>query len=231
MQIIPVLDLHKGDVVHARHGQREKYQKVKSILCHGSEPLVITRALLDLYSFNTIYIADIDAISAEENNHDIVRTLLSSYPDTRFWLDSGKHTLADAGQYPNLRRVIGTENQLSQEELQCSYAEEEVVLSLDFSAEHLLGKHEILDNPACWPAEVIVMSLAKVGSESGPDMKRLEHIIRQAEDKKVYAAGGVRGPDDIRALGNAGCQGALIATSLHLGTLTGALLQGLATGT
>ena len=46
MQVIPVIDLSRGRVVHARRGQRELYQPLRSPLCVGSEPLAVVEGLL-----------------------------------------------------------------------------------------------------------------------------------------------------------------------------------------
>jgi phosphoribosylformimino-5-aminoimidazole carboxamide ribotide isomerase len=66
------------------------------------------------------------------------------------------------------------------------------------------------------------MTLARVGSGSGPDMDRLRSINAKAPDRRVYAAGGVRDAADLVALRRAGIAGALVASSLHNGKLTGA---------
>jgi phosphoribosylformimino-5-aminoimidazole carboxamide ribotide isomerase len=65
------------------------------------------------------------------------------------------------------------------------------------------------------------MTLARVGSGAGPDLDRLGRIRDAAAGKKVYAAGGVRDAADLVALRRAGIAGALIASSLHDGRLTG----------
>ena len=68
------------------------------------------------------------------------------------------------------------------------------------------------------------MTLARVGSANGPDLDRLAAIKAAAPDKLIYAAGGVRDPADLAALRRAGIAGALVASSLHNGKLTGAQL-------
>jgi phosphoribosylformimino-5-aminoimidazole carboxamide ribotide isomerase len=79
-----------------------------------------------------------------------------------------------------------------------------------------------LDDVDAWPQKIIVMALARVGSASGPDMNRLANIRSRAIGRRIYAAGGVRDADDLALLAQAGITGALVATSLHNGKLTGA---------
>jgi phosphoribosylformimino-5-aminoimidazole carboxamide ribotide isomerase len=69
---------------------------------------------------------------------------------------------------------------------------------------------------------VIVMTLARVGGNAGPDMDRLEKIKRRVPDVMLYAAGGLRGVSDLIRLQQAGMRGVLVASALHDGRLTGA---------
>jgi len=58
-----------------------------------------------------------------------------------------------------------------------------------------------------------------VGSEQGPDINRLQNIIKLAGDRKVYAAGGVKNNEDLDQLSSLNISGALVATALHNGNL------------
>ena len=78
-----------------------------------------------------------------------------------------------------------------------------------------------------WPARVIVMTLDRVGSQSGPDLERLRAVKTAAKERAIYAAGGVRGVDDLRSLMNAGITGALVASALHSGQITAADIHAL----
>jgi phosphoribosylformimino-5-aminoimidazole carboxamide ribotide isomerase len=53
-------------------------------------------------------------------------------------------------------------------------------------------------------------------------MNRLIGIKSRVANRRVYAAGGVRDANDLASLAQAGITGALVATSLHNGKLTGA---------
>ena len=57
-----------------------------------------------------------------------------------------------------------------------------------------MDPRELYDAPPhLWPERVIVMTLARVGGDAGPDMDRLLQIKRRAPDARLYAAGGLRG--------------------------------------
>ncbi len=89
MQIIPVIDLMRGQVVHAKQGNRQHYQALQSTLCDSHHPLNVTAALLKLYPFNTIYIADLNAILGKGDQTGIIEQIGQAYPDVNLWLDCG----------------------------------------------------------------------------------------------------------------------------------------------
>ena len=90
---------------------------------------------------------------------------------------------------------------------------------LDFMGERPLGAAGIFAAPERWPERIIAMTLARVGGTSGPDLERLRQLRALAPDKRIYAAGCVRGADDLRALRSLGCAGVLVASALHDGRL------------
>jgi phosphoribosylformimino-5-aminoimidazole carboxamide ribotide isomerase len=68
------------------------------------------------------------------------------------------------------------------------------------------------------------MTLDRVGTGGGPDIAALRRLVLQGSGRAVFAAGGVRGEEDITDLAAAGVAGALVATALHDGRLTAAAL-------
>jgi phosphoribosylformimino-5-aminoimidazole carboxamide ribotide isomerase len=118
--------------------------------------------------------------------------------------------------------VLGSETQTSGELVRHFCRDERVILSLDYRGDAFVGPSALLHDTQCWPSTVIVMTLARVGSAAGPDIERLARIKAQAGDRRIFAAGGVRNADDLAALAREGIAGALVATSLHNGALTGA---------
>src|SRR5207237_1586665 len=68
--------------------------------------------------------------------------------------------------------------------------------------------------------ELLVIDLARVGSGSGPPLGRVSELAAALPGLAIYAGGGVRDDDDLRALEAAGAAGALVATALHEGRVT-----------
>ena len=223
-EIIPVIDLRGGKVVHARYGQRADYRPISSMLCEGSTPEAVVGGLLALHPFPTLYIADLDAIEDTGDNEPVLHELRRRFPALKLWVDAG---FRDAGGCLDwLRRdlgdlVLGSESQADWEglrRLMASPHAHRIILSFDFAGDHFLGPLGDLD-PASWPTRVVVMTLARVGSGEGPDLIRLRQIMAQNGRCRAYAAGGVRDAADLRSLTEAGAAGVLIASALHDGRI------------
>jgi phosphoribosylformimino-5-aminoimidazole carboxamide ribotide isomerase len=118
--------------------------------------------------------------------------------------------------------VIGSESQSDCRLLDQLRDHPRVLLSLDFRGDDFVGPGDLLDRPERWPGRVIVMTLTRVGSGSGPDLRRLDQILAKAQGRKVFAAGGVRGPDDAAELAARGVAGALVASAIHQGAIRSA---------
>src|SRR5262245_7764129 len=223
MQIIPVLDLKDRMVVRACMGQRDLYRPIETPLSATSDPVDVARGLLSLHPFDALYIADLDAIERKGTNEPAIEQLRDAFPRLMLWIDNGIADLGYAREWLAAgagRLVIGSETQRDMELIRHLADDERVVLSLDFRDAGFAGPPELLADPTCWPGRLIVMALARVGSRMGPDFDRLAQITAVAAGRSVYAAGGVRDASDLVTLQTLGLTGALIATSLHDGSLT-----------
>lgn len=225
MLIIPVIDLLAGQVVHAIAGRRESYSRIKTPLCHGSNPLVVVSALMALHTFKTLYIADLDAINGTGNNSAMIGKIARRYPALSIWIDNGNIDFTEDDRTQRFTRIIATESGLTGEHLQEQRSHARSILSLDFSAEGFIGDRSVLENARWWPPEIIVMSLGRVGTRQGPDMTRLGQVQKLRKTSLIYAAGGVRNDDDIETLQAGNIAGALVATALHEGKISQRTLE------
>jgi phosphoribosylformimino-5-aminoimidazole carboxamide ribotide isomerase len=224
MDVIPVLDLKDGAVVHARMGRRSEYRPIETPLSPTSRPIDVARGLLSIYPFKTLYVADLDAIAGSGNNDAVLRQLKTEFPDLAFWVDNGMADQAGANAWLATglgSLVLGSETQHDGALVQSLAGDERVILSLDYRGEAFAGPAALASDVWAWPNRIIAMTLARVGSAIGPDWNRLATIKRQSRERRVYAAGGVRDVDDLTALARDGIAGALVASSLHNGKLAG----------
>jgi phosphoribosylformimino-5-aminoimidazole carboxamide ribotide isomerase len=222
VQVIPVVDLKGGVVVHARRGERAAYRPIASKLAAGSLPADVVAGLMRLAPFSTLYVADLDAIAGEPPNEVEWRALARAWPALDLWIDAGFDGAA-ADSLPVGSPVLGSESQSGTD----LGGHAQRILSLDFRGEGFVGPPALLERAELWPDRVIVMTLARVGAEQGPDLARVAGVVRRAAGRQVFAAGGVRDTDDLRALRDVGAAGALVATALHNGAIGSAALQAL----
>lgn len=221
MKLIPVIDLKAGEVVHARRGDRDNYRPIVSPLCRGSRPADVVAGLLGVYPFDTLYVADLDAIAGRGDHDSTIAALAGAHPQLDIWVDSGLSDVAGCRGW--LERhggtlVLGSEamrdagllNRLRRE-----VPFERVVLSLDYRGDRFIGPPALWDEVAHWPERVICMTLARVGSGAGPDLARLAELKAHAGHRKIFAAGGVRGGEDLFELARLGVGGVLVASALH----------------
>ncbi len=221
MEVIPVIDLIAGQVVHARSGKRETYRPIATPLSPSSRPADVLAGLLRLHPFRRLYVADLDAIEGRGSHAPLLAELTRAHPGLEIWVDAG---VRDADSIAALRAagltpVLGSESQRDEGLLRAFSNDSGIVLSLDFRGDAFQGPAAILATPALWPARVIAMTLAAVGAGGGPDVDRVGDLLRRAEGRAVYAAGGVRNATDLRRLADLGAAGALVASALHAGTL------------
>lgn len=225
MEVIPVLDLKDTIVVHARMGRRDEYRPIETPLSSTSKPLDVARGLLSVHPFNTLYIADLDAIERKGDNNAALMQLRTEFPNLVLWVDNGIADFSRAKPWLDAdlgHLVLGSEAQQDCALARSLSQDNRIILSLDFRGDAFVGPAALLNDAETWPGRVIAMMLERVGSAAGPDWDKLSAIRARGADKRIYAAGGVRDAGDLAALARAGIAGALVASSLHSGALTGA---------
>jgi len=218
MKIIPVIDLKDGVVVHARQGLRDHYQPINTKLCQSSDIYQVIEAFLGFYNFDTIYIADLNAITQQGDHERLITAVVSCFPHLTFWIDSGYQCVK---KYPdNHLPVLGSECYSDETVLELKDFNNRFILSLDYSMAGELGAKSLFYRQDLWPDSIIIMTLNRVGSHQGPDLVKLNGFCRHYPDKQFIAAGGIRNADDLHALKQAGVKQALIASALHSGAIS-----------
>ena len=225
MQIVPVIDIKGGIVVHARRGERDSYAPLRSPIVDGCEPVAVARALCSLCRTRTLYAADLDALAGHPVNEAVLAALAAVAEP---WVDAGATTSDGAGALRRAgvaRHVVGTESLGAGAEITPP-----VVLSVDLRAGRLISRDPALAGRepaavvplarALGARELLVIDLARVGSGSGPPLDAVAELAAALSATAIYAGGGVRDDADLRALESAGAAGALVATALHEGRIT-----------
>jgi phosphoribosylformimino-5-aminoimidazole carboxamide ribotide isomerase len=225
LDIIPVIDIKDGIVVHARRGDRAGYAPIKSRFTTSSTPQVVFDAVLNALDFAKFYIADLDAIAGHPRNEYAIKTIAAAHPTVEIWLDAGFNHPRAVERYvatPNINLVLATESigsLMDYETLRNGVPSERLLLSLDRSGNDLLGCTDLFVQRHVWPDRIIHMNLGVVGTGDGPDFVGLQALQKEAAGREIYAAGGVRGADDLHRLAMLGVGGVLVATALHDGRI------------
>jgi phosphoribosylformimino-5-aminoimidazole carboxamide ribotide isomerase len=251
MEIIPVLDLAHGLAVHARAGERAQYQPVRSVLCPDSvgDPLALLRAFRERLGAERCYVADLDAIGGGAVQGRVLRRLaqLEGPPGGPLLVDAGTSSPDGALELLGLgasQVVVGLETLRAFADLASVVAavgRHRVAFSLDLRMGHpivqsdggradgfvadalSLAMQAVETGVTC----LVLLDLARVGTGQGVDLGLLEALRRRFTDIRLLAGGGVHSRRDLDRMRDAGCDGALVASALHDGSITAADVSGL----
>jgi phosphoribosylformimino-5-aminoimidazole carboxamide ribotide isomerase len=249
MQLIPVIDLQNGQVVHAVRGERERYLPVQSRLCETALPAGVARAFRSRLGLGRLYIADLNAIQGNDHpDHRSIIASLAGQEGFEILLDAGVTSagLAQAWLDRGVRQVVIGAETLPDWESLWTFPSQIPAARLAFSLDLREGK--ILSScpelaglsplqalsslgQAGWRT-VILLDLARVGSGLGLDRELAAQAGAAAPEIRLIAAGGVTGAEELAEMSRLGLAGVLAATALHNGAITRQQIQalGLASG-
>jgi HisA/HisF family protein len=239
MQIIPVLDIRKGQAVRAVAGDRAHYGPLRSVLHEGTDPVALAKAGRDAWNLPDLYIADLDAILGEAAPDIKLYHALSELGLT-LWIDAG---VRDASDVPRLieagvdRVIVGLETVRGPEalaEILAEFGPNRIVFSLD-----LYEGRPMIDSRPGWKTDqaqeitsmiidigvtrVIELDLARVGKGRGA------RLFQGPRDRitEWFVGGGISSIQEMQSLDRAGYEGLLIGSALHQGVFTKEDLQSL----
>ena len=177
-----------------------------------------------------MYVADLDAHRRQGDHREVVRELrehLGAEP----WVDAGVSAAEAASRLLEAgaaRVIVGTETLTDLGALRAvrdALPAERMLVSVD------VGDHGVLSRCSALAGrpplavlelladegvtEVILLALLQVGTGAGPDLETLRAARGAFPGLRLIAGGGVRTPEDLRALAEAGADGVLLATALH----------------
>jgi phosphoribosylformimino-5-aminoimidazole carboxamide ribotide isomerase len=214
---------------------------VAGVGLEAGNAVALAEAYIDRCGVTGLYVADLDAILARrgegranaEGDDELVRALVAL--GVPLWLDAAITSPNDARRAIGLgvaRVVVGLETLPSYEilaEICEDVGPERVAFSLDLrNGEPVVTggvtpgerAHVVASRAAAAGAgAVMVIDLARVGTGAGPDFELMISLRTVLPGVMLLAGGGVRGPEDVTRLAEAGCDGVLVATALQDGRL------------
>jgi phosphoribosylformimino-5-aminoimidazole carboxamide ribotide isomerase len=219
VEVIPVLDVMDGLVVHAVAGRREEYKPLKgSVLSGVPHPYPILSSLKSM-GFTSVYIADLDAIMGRGDNSSVVRTAVAL--NFRVLADVGRRglSLADSNE---VTYVIGTEYVEYPGEVGFLSGR---AVSLDMRGDEVTFRNasekveKVLELfKAAELKKILVIDLSRVGTESGVN-RVVASKLAECFPGKLVVGGGVRDENDVLYLKSLGVAGVLVATAIHKGVI------------
>ena len=240
MRVVPVIDLMNGQVVRGIAGRRSEYRPIQSSIAADARPATVSRAFVERFGFDTVYVADLDAIMHRKPDVQAWEEIRGA--GLELWLDAGVGTPQGAAALderltataPSTIIVVGLESvpaPLCVFDIAARCRGRRFAFSLDLqqgrpATKISMWKDEQPLEIARWVIKasvqrLIVLDLADVGIAAGTRTLELCRDIRRLFPAiELIAGGGVRGSGDLQALADAGCDAALVASALHDGRLT-----------
>jgi phosphoribosylformimino-5-aminoimidazole carboxamide ribotide isomerase len=236
LRLIGVIDLLAGRAVHARGGNRDEYEPVRTAAGEviGGDPIALASVYVHQLGLRELYVADLDAIRDSRPLAPVVRSLTTL--GARVWLDAGVQSgdgVARAVDAGAAHVIVALETLPSYHSLSaiCHDATAAcVAFSLDLRAGSpvIAAGAEIGCEPVdvmasravdCGVDAIVVLDLARVGMRQGPPFGTVEVVRRAVPHVTLVAGGGVRDAGDLARLESLGCDGAVVATALHDGRI------------
>lgn len=240
MQIIPVIDIQGGAVVQADGGHRRNYRPINSTLVEGHDPLKIGSAICQRIEPSAIYVADLDALGHGSLQIDTIQQLGQLI--CKLWLDAGVRSASFDELTMAVEPLAQIDIVLASETVDdpklidralATWGAERVMVSLDLRHGNLLTA---CHDWAAWPAvrlataltqqgirRLIILDTARCGQGQGCTTIPLVREMKRL-DKELFVAtgGGIRDRHDLAAVAQTGCDAVLVATAIHLGSITDA---------
>jgi phosphoribosylformimino-5-aminoimidazole carboxamide ribotide isomerase len=244
MEIIPVLDVTMGVAVHAQGRVRENFAPVKSVLApdEPGNPLALARAYRDVLGAQACYLADLDAIQGGPIQRGLIHDLVEFQTgfagelmvDAAAADPDGALEVLSAGASD---AIVGLETLRSFSDLAKvvnAAGANRVIFSLDLHLGSPILHPLMTDAGAPQPdamalagqaaaagvGAILVLDLGRVGTGTGVDLGLLEALRRRHPAVRLFAGGGVLTRKDLERMEEAGCDGALVASALHVGRIT-----------
>jgi phosphoribosylformimino-5-aminoimidazole carboxamide ribotide isomerase len=228
-EILPAIDLLGGRVVRLRQGRFDE------ATVHGDDPVDVARELVDAGA-RSLHVVDLDGARAGHPVHGRAVEGIVEAAAGRAFVELGGGIrdataatfILDAGVS---RVVLGTAALVDRglaARLVARHGPGAVAIAIDMRDGRAVG-HGWREGAPTLEAAVAVRRLADVGVETfevtgidrdgtleGPDLDALRSIVG-LQAGQVIASGGIRSIEDLEAVRDAGCSGAIVGRALYEG--------------
>lgn len=233
VELVPVFDLYRGQIVHAKGGNRSEYQPLVSRYSNGQGPFELITQIVSDYLPEQIYVADLDGIIHSQYAWDFYTKLIRL--PCSIWIDLGIQQAQQVRRLLDLgcNVILGLESLTSPAHLQELVKEfisegSRIRFSLD------LVQLQPKANPA-WPNDpiviaeqvfatglrnLLVLDLTQVGISQGISTHLLCQRMKALHPEwDIWTGGGICTWQDLQQLSQYGVSAGLVASSIHNGTM------------
>ena len=222
-RLIFVMDLLDGVVVHAKRGERAKYEPIHlfSSIVSSSDPAQV----MDEIKPKEVYIADLNRLMGTGTNKETMKAVRNNNRKTRITVDYGIKRIKDLKEAADIADsiILGTETASMDLIDEASTYSSDIIVSVDLFNKQVLTKDKgmkidplllIKKLNKYTVQNVIVLELAKVGTKSGIDFDFLARAV-DASEHDILCGGGTQNCEDVYKMEEIGVKGALVATAIH----------------
>ncbi|MBN1357507.1 1-(5-phosphoribosyl)-5-[(5-phosphoribosylamino)methylideneamino]imidazole-4-carboxamide isomerase [Candidatus Bathyarchaeota archaeon] len=230
MQLIPAIDLMKGEIVRLTHGD----PKTAKVYSQFGGP-VETAKKWQADGAKKLHIIDLDAALGMGNNLSVIAEIAEN-TDFPIQVGGGIRNIEAVEKVLGLgvnQVILGAlafSDPQKVTQIQQAFGAKSVIVALDnrdgkimvegWKTATAIGIKEALEKfVALGVKAFLVTSITKDGTLSGPDLDTLREACHYP-DVEVIAAGGIGGLNDLVALRSVGVEGAVIGKALYEGRFT-----------
>lgn len=230
MQLFPAIDLINGQSVRLYQGD---YQQVSTI---NLDPLAQAKAY-QAAGLKHLHLVDLDGAKAGAPKNLATIKALREATDLFIEVGGGIRTMATIREYLALginRVILGSialKDPALVKQALAEFGADKIVIGIDAKNDHVATEGwletssvttaQLLAAMADVGAETfIVTDISKDGTLAGPNVEMLANLHQQFPQLTFVASGGMRVPDDLRALDQAGIDHAIIGKALAAGSIT-----------
>jgi phosphoribosylformimino-5-aminoimidazole carboxamide ribotide isomerase len=230
LQLIPAIDLMKGEIVRLMHGD----PKTAKVYSQFGGP-VETAKKWQADGAKKLHIIDLDAALGMGNNLSVIAEIAEN-TDFPIQVGGGIRNIEAVEKVLGLgvnQVILGAlafSDPQAVPQIQQMFGAKSVIVALDnrdgkimvegWKTATALGMKEALEKfVALGVKAFLVTSITKDGTLSGPDLDTLREAC-QYPDVEVIAAGGIGDLNDLVALKRVGVEGAVIGKALYEGKFT-----------
>lgn len=232
--VIPAVDLLGDEAVRLVRGDYE------AVVGRREDPL----ALIETYAgagASLVHLVDLDGARDGRTRPELVRRAAIAAAPARIQASGGIRSVSDAEELLDAgaaRTVVGTAAFAAPGALR-AFAEglgDRLIVAVDvrngfvavdgwLKTTSLTVDDALECCRAAGVSRVLCTAIDRDGTLDGPDLSLLERASRH-DDLAVLAAGGVRSAEDLEAIAETGCEGAVVGRALLEGRIPLDILQG-----